>query len=192
MALDDFYYKEETFYTLGKAYVNLGDFYSDTAIIYLEKAKALGYTNDDLEEHRGLAYSRLGLYEQSMSIWTQVVEQWPTPSLYLTMGEDSFQLGNYEESRLYLKKAVELSNNEVVKLQSLLTLGELYFKIKNWVEAEKVLSQYLDIDYNNPDVHFMLGEVFFFMGDIASARKEWHRTERLDPKNRDALLRLYN
>jgi tetratricopeptide (TPR) repeat protein len=192
ISLKNILYEKETYYLLGKTYVHLGKFYSDLAIIYFHKSKELGYYNDDIEEYLAISYSRLGDYEKSLPSFEVIASKTPTPSLFFRMGEDAFSSGDFNKAEKYLKSAVNLSQNDMIRLQSLMKLGELYFKIKNWIEAEKVLSQYLDIDYNNADVHFMLGEVFFFLGDETSARLEWHRTVRLDPDYRDALLRLYN
>jgi tetratricopeptide (TPR) repeat protein len=186
------YYEKETYYLLGKCYVQSGPYYSDLALKYLLKARDLGYDNSDLSEYLALAYSRLGDFELSIRYLSSMAEKNPTPSLLLRMGEDAFNMGRYELSRDFLIHAVEISQNEPIRLEAFLKLGELYFAVKNWDEAEKVLSQYLEIDYNDADVHFMLGEVYFNLGDNASARMEWHRTERIDPHHRDALLRLYN
>ncbi|MBN2625913.1 MAG: tetratricopeptide repeat protein [Spirochaetales bacterium] len=188
----DILYKKETYYLLGKCYVQLGPYYSDLALDYLIKARDEGYDNSDLDEYLAIAYSRMGNFEKSLSYLRAIAEKTPTASLYLRMGEDAFDMGQYEISRDYLAEAVEISRNEPVRLEALLKLGQLYFDIKNWTESQKVLSQYLDIDYNNADVHFMLGEVYYNLGDNASARLEWHRTERIDPDYREALLRLYN
>jgi tetratricopeptide (TPR) repeat protein len=185
-------YEEETYYLLGKCYVQLGPYYSDLALDYLTRARKGGYDNSDLDEYMAIAYSRMGNFEKSLSYLKAIAEKTPTASLYLRMGEDAFDMGHYDISRDYLTKAVEISRNEPVRLEALLKLGQLYFDIKNWSESQKVLSQYLDIDYNNADVHFMLGEVYYNLGDNASARQEWHRTERIDPDYREALLRLYN
>ncbi len=185
-------YLRETYYLLGKCYVQLGAFYSDLALEYLKKSQDLGYGNEDLDEYLAIAYSRLGDFERSLDYLGRIAEKTPTASLFLRMGEDAFDMGHYDISRDYLVRAVEISRNEPLRLEALLKLGELYYNIKNWTESQKVLSQYLDIDYNNADVHFMLGEVYFNMGDTKSARLEWHRTERIDPNYREALLRLYN
>ena len=185
-------YRKETLYLLGKCYVQSGTYYSDLAIEYLVEARRLGYENSDLDEYLAIAYSRIGDFTTSLEYLTEIAKKTPTATLFLRMGEDAFNMGQYEMSRDFLERAVDLARNEPVRLQALLKLGKLYFDIKNWSEAEKVLSQYLDIDYNNADVHFMLGEVFHYMGDESSARQEWHRTERIDPHYREALLRLYN
>ena len=185
-------YLKETYYLLGKCYVQSGAYYSDLAVEYLLKARQLGYDNSDMDEYLAIAYSRMGQFTKSLEYLTGMAEKTPTASLFLRMGEDAFNMGQYEQSRDFLQRAVDLAKNEPVRLEALLKLGELFFNIKNWPEAQKVLSQYLDIDYNNADVHFMLGEVYFYMGDEGSARQEWHRTERIDPHYREALLRLYN
>ncbi|MDC7221450.1 MAG: tetratricopeptide repeat protein [Spirochaetales bacterium] len=185
-------YEKETYYLLGKTYLHLGAYYSDLAIEYLLKARSLGYVNEDIDEYLAISYSRLGEYTLSIDYLSNMAKERPTPSIYLKMGQDAFNMGQYDLSRDYLLEAIKISPYDPIRQDALLKLGELYFTIKNWGEAEKVLSQYLEIDYNNADVHFKLGEVYHYLGDEVSARREWHRTERLDPHHREALLRLYN
>ena len=107
-----------------------GAYYSDLAVKYLLESRSMGYENSDLDEFLAIAYSRLGDFDSSLTYLTQMAEKTPTAPLYLRMGEDAFNMGQYEMSRDFLIRAVDLSRNEPVRLEALLKLGELYFDIK--------------------------------------------------------------
>jgi len=179
-------------YLLGKAYLGKGKFYADLAIANIESSIEQGYINKDSYEYLAEAYSLVGQYEESLAYLNKVLESSPNDRVFLKIAENSFQNADYDRAEQFYLKALESSQDELLIKDVLFQLGTLYFNLKNYRQAEKVLSQYLEIDYNNRDAHFMLGESYFYMDDLISARREWHRAERIDPYYRPVLVRLYN
>lgn len=185
-------YNEQIDYLLGKAYLGKGQFYADLSILHIEASIEAGYVNKDSYEYLAEAYSLVGKYEESLYYLEKVLESSPNDRVFLKIAENSFQNADYNRAEQFYIKALESSQDELLVKDVLFQLGTLYYNLKNFVQAEKVLSQYLEIDYNNRDAHFMLGESYFYMGDLSSARKEWRRAERIDPYYRPVLVRLYN
>jgi len=185
-------YLAQAHYLLGKAYLGKGSYYADLAVKNLLESIQLEYVNTDSYEYLAEAYSLVGEYEKSLFYLHEVLEYSSSDKVLVKLAENSYLNSDYQQAEDFFLKALEQSQDEILKKDVLFQLGSMYFNLKNYIQAEKVLSQYLEIDYNNRDAHFMLGETYFYLGDNRAARLEWHRAERIDPYYRPVLIRLYN
>jgi len=192
LILDNIPKVEIVYYTLGKSYLLKGRFYADLALEYLRKAQGLGYENADIYEHVGEAFSILGNFEQSIENYEKALEFYDSDRLYLKIAEDCFNFAMYEKSANYYNILISETVDESLKKKGLFQLGKLYYDIKNLRMAKNTFEQLNELDPTMVEAHFLLGEVYFFMDENSEARREWHKTLRLDPEHRAARLRLYN
>ncbi|MBI3181545.1 MAG: tetratricopeptide repeat protein [Myxococcales bacterium] len=75
-------------------------------------------------------------------------------------------------------------------LKQLLTLGRGYFEKKQYVEAEKCLSQVVERNQSFADVYNMLGVVYHDQGQFARAQRAFEAALRLNPAYTEAALNL--
>ena len=184
--------KEIVYYTLGKSYLLKGRYYADLALKYLQFSREMGYENSDTYEHMGEAYSILGDFEKSIDYYEQALTYYDSDRLYLKIAEDCFNYGKYDKSADYYNILISETQDESLKKKGLFQLGKLYYDIKNLSMARDTFFQLNELDPTGVEAHFLLGEVYFYLDQIGDARREWHKTLRLDPEHRGARLRLYN
>ena len=179
-------------YVLGKAYLHKDYYYADLAVEHLQKSISSGYVNKDSYEYIGQAYSLLGDYEKSIEYYLKALEDHTSDMLYLKIAEDYMQNRLYDHSEKYLKLMIETTRDELLKKKGLFQLANLYYDMKNYLMAEKKLLELIELEKENENYHFLLGEVYLFLGDVSKARSHWHKVTRINPKHVDALRRLYD
>lgn len=178
-------------YVLGKAYFHKGKYYYDLAIRYLEKALAQGYTNDDIYDYLGLAYTQLDRVDEGLKHFLAALEKNPTDLLLLTIAQTYLQLKNPGEAKGYLTRAVNKTEDPAVERKSRFLLGQIYFDQSDYFKSEKEYLDILGLDPQSADAHFYLGEIYQKMGDTVKARAEWRKTLGIDPAHYGARLRYY-
>ena len=184
--------REMIYYVLGKSYLMKGRYYANTALEYLQMARDAGYENTDTFEFMGEAYSILGDFQKSIEYYEKALNTNNSDRLYLKIAEDCFNFGEYNKSAVYYNELLNRTNDESLKKKGLFQLGKLYYDIGNFKMAKVTFQKLNEIDPGVAESHFMLGETYFYLNDNTEARKEWHRTLRIDPEHRNARLRLYN
>lgn len=75
-------------------------------------------------------------------------------------------------------------------LKQLLTLGRGYFEKRQYVEAERYLSQVVERSQSFADVYNMLGVIYHDQGHFARAQRAFEAALRLNPAYTDAALNL--
>ncbi|WP_028973574.1 tetratricopeptide repeat protein [Spirochaeta cellobiosiphila] len=178
-------------YILGKAYFQKGKFYSDLAIKHLNYSKEKGYTADDLLETIGIAYFNAGSMKQSLDYLLNVDKSKPTGMLAYKLGEIYSSLDNTEMALSYYEKSIERSNDFSLEEKAYFAKGLVYFNLKDWSEAKKALLKVIELNPNNIEGHFTLGEIYNSEGNRVKARSEWFKTFRLDNNHYKARLRLF-
>lgn len=178
-------------YVLGKAYLYKNRYYADQAVFHLKKSIETGFLNDDSYEYLGQAYSLLQNYENSIKCYLKAMEISETDRLYLRLADDYYNNGDYNSSEKYLKLMIEKTRDEPFKKKGLFQLANLYYDMKNYREAEKVMKELIVLESGNENYHFLLGEIYFYQNDISNARSQWYKTTRINPRHIGALKRLY-
>jgi tetratricopeptide (TPR) repeat protein len=189
------------FYILGKAYYYKGPGYADLAVKYLEKARSLSYSAEDIPEYLGLAYVGIKDYRGSVAAFSLALKSEensgsggevfePSDLFLISIARSYLVLGENETARAYLIRCIESSRDSKTIVAARLLLGGVYLKTGDMAAAE---AQYLavieEID-ENAEAHFQLGEIYNAGGDIVRARAEWRKTVRLDPSHQPARSRL--
>lgn len=178
-------------YVLGKAYFHKGKYYFDLTIFYLEKALGQGYSNEDIYDYLGLAYTQLDRAEEGLRYFLQALEKNPTDLLLLTIAQSHLQLKKHESAKEFLIRAVNKTEDPAIEKKSRYLLAQVYFDQGDYFKAEKEYLDIVKLDAQAADAHFFLGEVYQKMGDPVKARAEWRKTLSIEPTHYGARLRYY-
>jgi len=179
-------------YILGKAYLLKGTYWSDLAIRYLQASLDSGYNSIDSFEFMGRAYSMLGDVEKALYWYELAAETHPTDRLLITLGDEAFKLGRYESAVEYYKRSIDTTKNEELKSKGLSHLGQLYYDVGNFLMAKEVFEKLVNIEPDNQDYQFTLGEIYHQLGMNIEARNAWLAVFRINPRHVGVLHRLYD
>jgi tetratricopeptide (TPR) repeat protein len=184
-------YKAETDYILGKSYYHKGAYFYDQSIKYLRSAESKGYKADDINEYLGLSYAGTGEYRESEKRFLLALENHPSDLLQLTLAQTYLQMDEPENAELYLNKCARESKEPALVQKAHAMLGAMKMQRKDYAAAEDHFRMVVKYNEASVEAHFNLGEIYFFLGDMARARAEWRKTLKYDPKHLGALKRLY-
>ena len=179
-------------YFLGKAYVLKGFYYSDLGVKYLEEVEKKGFEQPDIYEYLGEAYFSIQDYNRALTYLIMASRDFPSNKINLRIADISLISGQIFQAVEYYQKVINLTNDQTQKEEGLYKLGKLYYDTEKYDEAESVFLEYLALNNDNIEVHFWLGEIYFYLGDNQKARKEWFNCTYIDPKYKPALHRLYD
>ncbi|MCL2191920.1 MAG: tetratricopeptide repeat protein [Treponema sp.] len=179
------------FYVLGKAYFYKGDGFSDSAIRYLERARALGHTASDIPEFLGLAYAAIGDYRNSVIAFAEALQTTrPSALLLLSIAESYIALEEFEKARAYLMRCIAVSMDFQTTITARLFLADVLRMLGDHNGAIGQLMEILEEAGENAEARFQLGELYALQGDNTRARAEWRRAVSADPTHLRARARL--
>jgi cytochrome c-type biogenesis protein CcmH/NrfG len=91
-----------------------------------------------------------------------------------------YQAGDWETSRTFLQKIVEIDATDVV---ALLALGATDYNLNDTAAAEQQWRAVLAIDENNVDAHYYLGFMYLTQEppDMANMKAEWDKVMAIAP-----------
>jgi tetratricopeptide (TPR) repeat protein len=92
-----------------------------------------------------------------------------------------------EEAIQSYKRAVELNP---AAAGALVNLGTIYYRQRNYPEAERHYQQAIEVDTNYPLAHYNLGNLFDEQGDLERAEQHYTTALRLNPNYADAHFNL--
>jgi tetratricopeptide (TPR) repeat protein len=177
------------YYVLGKAYCYKGDDYADLAIEYLERARALSYTAEDIPEYLGLSYAAIHDYRSSVEAFSHALNP-ASDVLLLSIARSYMALEEYDSARAYLLRCIEISQDSNTKIQAHLLISEILVKTGNSGGAELQYLSMMEEFGENAEAHYQLGELYAAGGDLTRARSEWRRAVQLDVSHTKARSRL--
>lgn len=98
-----------------------------------------------------------------------------------------FQYKKYEYIDKIIKKIqlLEYFNREIYKYTA-----RVFFNNKIFDTAEGFLKKSLDIFYNDPETHYLLGEIYNLQGNLKLARKEFQTSTDVNNGYQPAIKRL--
>ncbi len=178
-------------YILGKAYYHKGRFYLDQAIYYLEKSIELEYINIDTYKYLGLSYSELGFYEEGIELFLKTIDNDKDDMILLVIGQTYHKLGDNKNSKLYLKRAIDINDDFRVEIKSRFLLGKIFIEEDELEKAEEQYNLILDKNPGSADAHYYIGEIYSERDNTIKARAEWRKALELDPSHYGALLKLH-
>jgi tetratricopeptide (TPR) repeat protein len=177
-------------YVLAKAYYHRGEFYYDLAVEHMRESVERGYVADDTYEYLGMAYARLGRFEESVESFSTALDRNPSDLLYLTVAETYMQSGRHERAESYLQEAMSATDDGFLVQRARFMLGEVYIQEGQLEDARRQFELVIDSNPKSAEAHYQLGRVYDLMGDTVRARSEWRETIRIDPNHAGALTSL--
>jgi tetratricopeptide (TPR) repeat protein len=189
------------YYVLGKAYNYRGESYADLSVKYLEKARELSYSAEDIPEYLGLAYASIGDYRNSVAAFSEalvlqgggedgLLYESPSGLLLLSIARSYFALDEFEVAQAYLQRCIDVSPDSRTVISARLLLSDVLRKAGNSDGAKRQLQGILDEAGENAEAHYQLGELYAFEGESVRARAEWRLALRVDPAHQKARTRL--
>ncbi|MDR0638428.1 MAG: tetratricopeptide repeat protein [Spirochaetaceae bacterium] len=181
------------YYVLGKAYYFKGAEYADLCVEYLEKAKAFAWEANDSAEYLGLSYARLGDYRASVAAFAEALNtagDHPPGTLLLAIARSYVELGEDAIAESYLVRCLETSRDVDTAVEARLMLGRILRERDDYDRAEQ---QYLAIIAEVGETaaaRHELGELYLAQGDVARARSEWRKANRIDPAFAPSIARI--
>ena len=189
---EDYPLKGSVRYVLAKTYYHKGRYFADLAINYMLSALSLGYTGEDSYEYLGLAYSEMGEYEKSVGYFEKALEQNPSDTLYLVLGQTYFTMEEYSRAEETLLRCLNATEDIAIQQKARFLLGKIYFDKKEYLKAEDQYREVLAINKNSADSHYYLGSIYAELNDTIKARAEWRKALEIDPTHHGARQKLYN
>jgi tetratricopeptide (TPR) repeat protein len=183
-------YRAEANYILAKAYYSKGAAYANLVIEYLDKATALGYANNDMNEYYGLAYSQLGNDSKGIEYLLKMQDGQRNSAFYFNLAESYAAAGRAAQSERYYKKVIEEGRDDNLRDKSRFRLAVLYLNLKRYDEAQALLEEFLAKYPNSADAYHYIGDVYAATKDDRRARQAWQQAVRLDHSKQDVLARL--
>jgi tetratricopeptide (TPR) repeat protein len=114
----------------------------------------------------------------------------PSDLLLLSIARSYIALGDRDRAKAYLVRCMETSRDSASIITARLLLGGIFMETGGVEEAEAQYLAVLEMDEENAEAHFQLGEVYVSGGDPTRARAEWRRAVRIDPTHGPARTRL--
>jgi tetratricopeptide (TPR) repeat protein len=203
------------YYVLGKAYYYKGPTYADLSVRFLEEARREAYKAGDIPEYLGLAYAAIRDFRSSVAAFTlalapsestptELTPKEPVPAdtdpagergtpsdlLLLSIARSYIALGERDTAKAYLVRCIETSRDSASVIAARLLLGGIFTETGGPLEAEGQYLAVLEMDEENAEAHYQLGELYLSGGDPTRARAEWRRAVRIDPTHGPARIRL--
>lgn len=182
--------KPQIAYVLGKAYYQRGYYYADLAIKYLDFAYNAGIHYDDLSEFRGLAFSLLGKYSESIEAFTESLANNPSDLLLFTLSQNYLNVDDMDSAKRYLYETIRTTNDELLHLKCRYFLGTIFISEARYEEAQTEFDAIIQKDPNSADAHYGLGVIYENQGDLIRARSEWRKAIKLNPIHLGARTKL--
>ena len=179
------------YFILGMAYFDRGIGYYELAAKYLTKAIKEGYVNKKSYEIIGLCYYRLKVYDNAIMYFKKAMEVSQKDVTRLFLASSYKEKGMYESAMREFSYLIKNTKDDAILEEALSQSAWIDIKEERYGEAKKKLEKVLEIDSNSDFAHYLLGNIYEREGNIISARKEWRTALKINPKNIEAIKKLY-
>lgn len=185
----------QLYYVLGLTYFYKNKlssyyYYADLSVKYLEKALTEGYKSKDIPELLGLDYADLGNSGKSIEYFGQALLLHESDTLLYNIAIQYYNNGQKDIAKQYIVRAIELSNDDGILLDSHNLMARIYIEEENFSSAKKELDSILEKNENFADAHYGLGVLYEKQGDMIKARSEWRKCLKLQVNHPGALKKL--
>ncbi|MGM0369611.1 MAG: tetratricopeptide repeat protein [Bacillota bacterium] len=192
--LEDNSQQDELYLELSDLYKENGDI--EKAISSLEEAIMI---EDKIKYRKSLAeiYREQGDYDNALGeINAGLQLNYDDAELHYLLGEIQLQLGNTDQARQYLEKAVSYDSGNKNYLEQLFwvykNLANKSDDIYMLERAERTINKLIEIDSDNKDYWIYLGDIYFEAGKTIKAADAYNQAVELAPKNNWAYIKLAN
>ncbi|MBZ0254911.1 tetratricopeptide repeat protein, partial [bacterium] len=176
-----------------RAYVLLTSIYlandmTDQAYEIARKGNDIARPMNTLKTMLGLALAKKCRYEEAIPYLKHgIEEEYKKFECLHGSGVCYFNLNQFSEAETYLKQSLE-GGNEQNHVQALGLLGMIYTKQERFDEARSMARQAIEIEPNNPELHFLIASCFFNQKNYQKAIPYFETAEKLNPKNEKTLF----
>jgi tetratricopeptide (TPR) repeat protein len=175
----------------GEARQHVEDFsLNPVAPLELERALSLDPSSLSANTLMSLFYQRHGRFDQALEFMRKVAGLYPqNPALQVELGEVSALSGDLEAALQAYQQAVALVPKDPAYYRQLAGFCIRYEYRLSEVGLPSARQAVL-LDPQGPDSLDVLGQVFFVLGDIDSARRFYLRALEANPEHAPALLHM--
>jgi tetratricopeptide (TPR) repeat protein len=184
------FYKPNIYFCIGKIYYYFGESYYNLSIRYLSKSLESGNKRKDLYYILGLVYNNTGKYDEAIKCYNESLKIEENDLVLYAVAVSFFKNNDYENSKRYLEKVINISKEPKIIENSYLLYGEILFSQKD-SKAMDYFNKVIEINDNNADAYFYRGEIYFQQNDKIKARYEWRKALEIDPSHIRARNRYY-
>lgn len=151
-------------------------------------AATLQYNPNDIKALNNIAfyYSRNGNKEKARQIWNRIFELDPKyTGSYIGLAKIEMDSKNYREAIKYLKKSLEVKNNNI---QILNTLALAYIQLGEYGKANNYLTKAINIEPRYLNSVFNLAVIKVQLEQWDQALTYFHQANTLKPNNPEILF----
>jgi tetratricopeptide (TPR) repeat protein len=181
----------KTYYLLGMSYFRKGSMYYELAAEYLKKSLDSGYRDESLYEILGYCYYQLGAFDDAIAFLESARIEAPRDIARLYLVFAYRDKGMYESALQELEYLINNTQDDVIRNEAVSVLIWIDFQEERYENAKQSILSILETNDSSAFAHFWLGNIYEKEGDLISARKEWRKTLKLDPKHIGAIEKLY-
>ena len=181
----------KTYHVLGMSYFRKGKAYYELAADYLKRALEGGYEDTTLYEILGYCYYRIEALDNAAIYLEKAKVAAPKDVVRLYLAHTYRDKGMYESAVKELRYLIENSVDDAIYEEAFSALIWIDFHEERFGDVKKNLEIILEKNEDSAFAHFWLGNLYEREGDLISARKEWRRTLKIDPKHIGAIEKLY-
>lgn len=148
-----------------------------------KRAVSLDSKFSEAYNNLGVLYLDLKRYKEAIEAFEKAVANifYTTPELaYNNMGYAYQQLGDLALAEKNYREAISLNPSFSL---SYTNLANLYMSQKRYKEAEIILQKYLSVFENHIEANFLLGKLYFEIGEREKAKEYFSKVIRIDPRS---------
>ncbi len=180
-----------TYYVLGMSYFSKGQSYYELAAEYMLRSLDKGFNDPQIYELLGYCYYKIGALADAENYLKKAVVRQPKDVTRLYLAQTYKDRGKYESARRELSDLIRNSADDAIIEESYAALVWIDFQEERFAQAKTYIEKILEMNEESAFAHYWLGNIYEKEGDLISARKEWRRTLRINPKHIGAIEKLY-
>ena len=156
------------------------------ALTYFQKAKEKNPQDAGVWFYLGLAYRKLGRYEEAIDAYKQTIRIKPDATeAHNNLGAAYHKLGRYQEAIEAYKQVIRINPDDADAHNN---LGIAYGKLGRYREAIDACKQAIRIKPDYAEAHYNLGTTYLKIGDKGSALEEYKILKTLDAELANKLF----
>lgn len=158
----------------------------DLALVYLKKAASLDPQNPVLPTELGNATAALGDLPAAQNYYQQAIDLDPQNPVYWRILAEFSLTHQIQVREIALPAARQAVLLEPLNPIGLDLLGQSFFMLEDYANAERTLQRALLASPSYPPAHLHLGQTYLMQGDLQKGRQELEETIRLAPDSPSA------
>ncbi len=177
----------KAYYNMGNVFEKLGKY--DMAIDSYVRAIRNDRFHIGARLHLGNVYYELGYLQTAKEVYEELIEVNPSVhEAYNNLGNTLSLLGEHDAAIAAHMKAISIYGLKEAKYPA--DLGLSYARAGMYEEALEALKLAHSLDPRDIETIINIGATYYYMGDNASAKREWGKVLILDPDNSTAKTYL--